>query len=128
MYRFGQSDKNSSACFCRRALFLAILLVLGSGSVCIGQKPQKLEKNYREWLERDVVYLINKEERDAFRRLATNEARDKFIEEFWESLSDRDLVLRRRQLRSPPVFLCHVLPAGRQRRLSLLQSLYRRTR
>jgi len=84
MYRFGQSDKNSSACFCRRALFLAILLVLGSGSVCIGQKPQKLEKNYREWLERDVVYLINKEERDAFRRLATNEARDKFIEEFWE--------------------------------------------
>src|SRR6266481_5922682 len=84
MYRFGQSDKNSSACFCRRALFLAILLVLGSGSVCIGQKPQKLEKNYREWLERDVVYLINKEERDAFRRLATNEARDKFIEDFWE--------------------------------------------
>src|SRR6266403_1319668 len=84
MYRFGQSDKNSSACFCRRALFLAILLVLGSGSVCIGQKPQKLEKNYREWLERDVVYLSNKDGRDAFRRLATNEARDKFIEEFWE--------------------------------------------
>src|SRR6266404_4452466 len=84
MYRFGQSDKNSSACFCRRALFLAILLVLGSGSVCIGQKSQKLEKNYREWLERDVIYLINKEERDAFRRLATNEARDKFIEDFWE--------------------------------------------
>src|SRR5712664_1861885 len=84
MYRIGQSDKNSSGCFCRRALFLAILLVLGSGSVCFGQKPQKLEKNYREWLERDVVYLINKEERDAFRRLATNEARDKFIEEFWE--------------------------------------------
>src|SRR5882724_8405392 len=84
MYRFSQSDKNSSGCFCRRALFLVILLVLGSGSVCIGQKPQKLEKNYREWLERDVVYLINKEERDAFRRLATNEARDKFIEDFWE--------------------------------------------
>src|SRR5258708_5514587 len=84
MYRFGQSDKNSSGCFCRRALFLAILLVLGSGSVCIGQKPQKLEKNYREWLDRDVIYLINKEERDAFRRLATNEARDKFIEDFWE--------------------------------------------
>src|SRR5882724_8159033 len=84
MYRFSQSDKNSSGCFCRRAFFLAILLVLGCSSVCFGQKPQKLEKNYREWLERDVVYLINKEERDAFRRLATNEARDKFIEEFWE--------------------------------------------
>src|SRR6266853_887180 len=84
MYRIGQGHKNSSGCFCRRAFFLAILLVFGSGSVCFGQKPQKLEKNYREWLERDVIYLINKEERDAFRRLATNEARDKFIEEFWE--------------------------------------------
>jgi hypothetical protein len=45
-------------------------------------ETSKLEKNYREWLERDVIYLINKEERDAFRRLATNEARDKFIEDF----------------------------------------------
>jgi len=80
----GQSKKSSSGCFCRRAFFLAILLVFGSGSVCLGQKPQKLEKNYREWLGRDVLYLINKEERDAFRRLATNEARDKFIEDFWE--------------------------------------------
>jgi len=26
--------------------------VLGFGPVCFGQKPQKLEKNYREWLER----------------------------------------------------------------------------
>src|SRR6266481_1675459 len=84
MYRFGQSDKSSVGCFCRRALFLATLLVFGSGSVCFGQKPQKLEKDYRQWLERNVIYLINKEERDTFRRLATNEARDKFIEEFWE--------------------------------------------
>src|SRR6267378_259322 len=84
MYRIGQSTKSSSRCFCRRASFLAILLAFGFASVCFGQKPQKLEKNYREWLERDVLYLINKEERDAFRRLATNEARDKFIEDFWE--------------------------------------------
>src|SRR5882762_3882399 len=84
MYRIGQSKKSSFNCFCRRAFFLAILLVFGSGSVCLGQKPQKLEKNYREWLGRDVLYLMNKEERDAFRRLATNEARDKFIEDFWK--------------------------------------------
>ena len=83
MYRIGQNTKSSSCCF-YRASFLAILLAFGFGSVCSGQKPQKLEKNYREWLEREVLYLINKEERDAFRRLATNEARDKFIEDFWE--------------------------------------------
>jgi len=84
MYRFGQGDMSSAGCFCRRALFLTVLLLFSSGSACPGQKPPKLEKNYRAWLERDVVYLINKEERDAFRRLATNEARDKFIEDFWE--------------------------------------------
>src|SRR6267378_1377191 len=84
MRRTRQSIKSSSCCFCRRASFLAILLVFGFGSVCFGQKPQKLEKNYREWLEREVVYLINKEEREAFRRLASYEARDKFIEDFWE--------------------------------------------
>ena len=84
MYRFGQGDMSSAGCFCRRALFLTVLLLFSSGSACPGQKPPKLEKNYRAWLERDVVYLINREERDAFRRLATNEARDKFIEDFWE--------------------------------------------
>src|SRR5882672_10604127 len=84
MYRIGQRDKSSAGCLCRPAFFLAILLLFVSGSVCSGQKPQKLEKNYREWLERDVIYLINKEERDGFRRLATNEARDKFIESFCE--------------------------------------------
>ena len=84
MRRFGQSDKSSADCFSLCFLFLTIFLLFDSGSVCFGQKPPKLEKNYREWLERDVVYLINKEERDAFRRLATNEALDKFIEDFWE--------------------------------------------
>lgn len=84
MRRVSQSNKHPGSCLCRRTFSLAILLALGFGSICFGQKPQKLEKNYREWLERDVAYLINKDEREAFRRLATNEARDKFIEDFWE--------------------------------------------
>lgn len=50
----------------------------------LAQKKQKLEKSYREWLERDVAYIITKDEKDAFLHLTTNEARDKFIEEFWE--------------------------------------------
>lgn len=84
MHRSGQRRENSAGSFSLHAFCFATLLLFGIGSVCSGQKTQKLEKNYREWLERDVVYLINKEERDAFRRLATNEARDKFIEDFWE--------------------------------------------
>src|SRR4029077_8885030 len=36
------------------------------------------------WLERDVVYIITKDERDEFQRLNSDEARDKFIADFWE--------------------------------------------
>lgn len=84
MCRLGQCMKSWMLFSCRHFLALAILFALGFGGFCYGQKPQKLEKNYREWLERDVVYLINKEERETFRRLTSNEARDRFIEEFWE--------------------------------------------
>lgn len=48
------------------------------------QKKQKLDQVYREWLERDAVYIITKDEKDAFLRLTTDAARDKFIETFWE--------------------------------------------
>src|SRR5579871_2378554 len=50
------------------------------------EKPQKqtLEKNYREWLERDVTYIITHDERNAFLKLTTDDARDQFIQTFWE--------------------------------------------
>jgi len=44
---------------------------------------KELGDGERRWLEEDVVYIITKEEREAFRRLATNEERDQFIEHFW---------------------------------------------
>jgi len=47
-------------------------------------QKQKLEKSYKEWLERDVAYFITKEERTAFLKLATDDARDQFIQNFWE--------------------------------------------
>ena len=49
-----------------------------------GAQKQKLEKSYKEWLERDVAYIITKEERNAFLRLPTDDARDQFIQNFWE--------------------------------------------
>src|SRR5690349_5163462 len=71
------------------SLSIAVILTTTAAPFCFqqpafGQKKQKLEKSYREWLERDVAYIITKDEKDAFLRLATNEARDKFIEDFWE--------------------------------------------
>lgn len=47
-------------------------------------KPTKLEKSYKEWLERDVAYFITSDERKAFSKLASDDERDRFIENFWE--------------------------------------------
>ena len=45
-------------------------------------KPE-LKKAYKEWLEKDVAYVITEEERKAFKKLATDDERERFIEEFW---------------------------------------------
>ncbi len=45
-------------------------------------KPE-LKKAYKDWLDKDVTYIITEEERKAFRKLATDDEREKFIEEFW---------------------------------------------
>ncbi|HBB87384.1 MAG TPA: GWxTD domain-containing protein [Blastocatellia bacterium] len=51
------------------------------------EKPRnvktELKKAYKDWLEKDVTYVITDEERKAFKKLATDDEREKFIEEFW---------------------------------------------
>ena len=47
-------------------------------------KPE-LKKAYKDWLEKDVTYVITDEERKAFKKLATDDERERFIEEFWRS-------------------------------------------
>jgi GWxTD domain-containing protein len=69
-----------------RALgFLAIssLFVSVAAPPAVAQK-QKLEKGYKEWLERDAAYIITKDERNTFLKLTSDEARDQFIQNFWE--------------------------------------------
>jgi GWxTD domain-containing protein len=44
---------------------------------------KELEGPYRKWLNEDVAYIITDEERQAFRRLSTDEEREQFIEQFW---------------------------------------------
>jgi GWxTD domain-containing protein len=70
--------------FLLASFFLALPLTLGSPLTSAPQKKTKLEKSYREWLEHDVVYIITKNERDEFQRLTSDEARDKFIADFWD--------------------------------------------
>jgi len=45
---------------------------------------QELSKTEKEWLEKDVAYIITDEERAAFRQLSNEEERDQFIEAFWQ--------------------------------------------
>src|SRR5712692_1502663 len=45
-------------------------------------KPE-LKKAYKDWLEKDVAYIITDEERKAFKKLVTDDERERFIEDFW---------------------------------------------
>ncbi|HZV88105.1 MAG TPA: GWxTD domain-containing protein [Candidatus Binatus sp.] len=50
------------------------------------QQARKLAKEsapFTIWLTEEVIYIITKEEREAFLHLTTNEEREQFIEEFW---------------------------------------------
>lgn len=44
---------------------------------------KELETPFRKWLNEDVTYIITDEERTAFKRLATDDEREQFIEQFW---------------------------------------------
>jgi len=46
-------------------------------------KLAKESAPFNTWLAEEAIYIITKEERDAFLRLTTNEEREQFIEEFW---------------------------------------------
>lgn len=61
------------------SLWLAFLLCPG---IALARQP--LPDSFSRWLNQEVVYLITDEERRAFLRLDSDEARQKFIEEFWE--------------------------------------------
>ena len=74
-----------------RPLAITLTFVLFVGALNLTATPalaaqgkQKLDKHYKDWLEHDVVYIITKDEREAFAKLTTDEARDKFINDFWD--------------------------------------------
>jgi len=52
--------------FLATSFSLMLPLLMSTSLICRAQKKAKLEKSYREWLERDVTYIITKDERDEF--------------------------------------------------------------
>lgn len=43
----------------------------------------EIKRVYKDWLEKDVAYIITDQERRAFKKLQTDEEREQFIEAFW---------------------------------------------
>jgi GWxTD domain-containing protein len=79
-------------------LAVAFLTLAFAASPAVAQKPKpgdqdpsekprnvkpELKKAYKDWLDKDVAYIITDEERKAFKKLATDDEREHFIEEFW---------------------------------------------
>lgn len=44
---------------------------------------KELSTPFKRWLDEDVTYIITDEERAAFKRFATDDEREQFIEQFW---------------------------------------------
>jgi GWxTD domain-containing protein len=75
----------------RGAIAALLLVMVALAPVCpvaaqkkSKQKVQKLEKSYQEFLDRDAVYFITREERNSFLKLTSDDERDQFIQNFWE--------------------------------------------
>jgi GWxTD domain-containing protein len=48
------------------------------------KKEPKPSKAFDDWLTKDVPYIITTEEKEAYKRLKTNEERENFIATFWD--------------------------------------------
>jgi GWxTD domain-containing protein len=47
------------------------------------QLQKELEGPWKKWMNEDVAYIITDEEKQAFKRLKTDEERQQFVEQFW---------------------------------------------
>ena len=64
-------------------LAVALALSLTPRLASANDKSNKLPPHYKEWLDRDVAYLITRGEKSDFLKLKTDEEREKFIDYFW---------------------------------------------
>lgn len=69
--------------------FAFLVLCLALALVCplalrAKDSVRDLPRRYRTWLQDEVNYIINNEEKAAFLRLPSDDDRDKFIEQFWD--------------------------------------------
>ncbi len=88
---FESQERKDELDFCGRhsgkswwVAVLVLALLFSALRPGLAASADKLPPRYREWLERDVAYIITNEEKQAFLKLTRDEDRDKFMEHFWE--------------------------------------------
>jgi GWxTD domain-containing protein len=59
-------------------------IVLSSALNSASETVKSLPPRFRDWITRDVAYIITKQEKEAFLHLAGDDAREVFIQRFWE--------------------------------------------
>lgn len=65
-------------------LFLSLMVLFAFD---VGKKEKSLKsllQHYKNWLEKDVAYIITPKEKEVFLQLETDKERDIFIEAFWK--------------------------------------------
>ena len=74
----------------QKAIILSSILLLSFSATFaqdVSDKARKTKKEvnkiYKDWLSKDVRYIITPEEKRAFKELKTDEERENFIENFW---------------------------------------------
>ena len=71
----------------RDSLRYSIVVLIGFlfvSATCVGATRQPIPAKYKNWLQRDVAYIITNEEKKSFLELTTDADRDSFIDHFWQ--------------------------------------------
>ena len=64
-------------------LAAALALLASAPAAFADERVERLPRVHRDWIEKEVVYIITEQEREVFLTLETLEERDRFIEQFW---------------------------------------------
>ena len=80
--RFCHISRLATAAF---LLCLTALCTIPLATPAFASSAEKqLTKNYKTWLQKEVNYIITRNEKNEFLQLKTDDERDKFIERFWD--------------------------------------------
>jgi GWxTD domain-containing protein len=71
----------------RRSSFLARGIVAVLATFAIAEPKVQLAPEYQRWLNEDVRWIMTSQERQEFMSLPTDQARDRFVIQFWERRS-----------------------------------------